>query len=388
MVETKSTEQIRTAQSCAQNPREAAREFHSKVIQPNTALVIFFCSPEYDLNILEEEMARLFAGVEIVGCTTAGEIGPAGYREHSIAGASFPAGVCTAVTGHLDHLQIFGITKGQNFVKNLLQQLEDHAADASPQNTFAFLMIDGLSIREEPVAHVLQKTLGTIPLVGGSAGDGLRFANTYVYYKDRFHADSAVLALITTTLPFSIFKTQHFIPGEERLVVTEADTVHRNVREINGLPAVKEYARVAGADPDNLGSDCFAVSPVVVLIDGTNCVRSIQKVNPDGSLTFYCAIEEGLVFRVATGHDLEGNLSRALERLQDEIGPLQLLLGFDCILRKLEIIHDGLQEKVEEIMRHYNTVGFNTYGEQFRGIHVNQTLTGIAIGKVNETPDA
>jgi hypothetical protein len=27
------------------------------------------------------------------------------------------------------------------------------------------------------------------------------------------------------------------------------------------------------------------------------------------------------------------------------------------------------------------TVGFNTYGEQFVGIHVNQTFTGIAIGK-------
>jgi hypothetical protein len=27
-----------------------------------------------------------------------------------------------------------------------------------------------------------------------------------------------------------------------------------------------------------------------------------------------------------------------------------------------------------------NTVGFNTYGEQFRGLHINQTLVGIAIG--------
>jgi hypothetical protein len=25
-------------------------------------------------------------------------------------------------------------------------------------------------------------------------------------------------------------------------------------------------------------------------------------------------------------------------------------------------------------------VGFSTYGEQFRGMHVNQTLTGIAFG--------
>ncbi len=198
-------------------------------------------------------------------------------------------------------------------------------------------------------------------------------------------ADSAVLTLITTSLPFSVFKTQHVIPGKERLVVTEADPANRIVQEINGLPAAREYARVAGFDPTRLTPDCFATSPIVVLIDGSNYVRAIQKVNPDGSLTFYCAIEEGLVFRVAWGQDLVGNLGQAFERLENRIGPLQLVLTCDCILRKLEIVHDGLQKKVERVMRRYNSLGFNTYGEQFRGIHVNQTLTGIAIGTRKES---
>jgi hypothetical protein len=35
---------------------------------------------------------------------------------------------------------------------------------------------------------------------------------------------------------------------------------------------------------------------------------------------------------------------------------------------------------VSQIFRLNNTVGFNTYGEQFAGVHINQTLTGIAIG--------
>lgn len=300
---------------------------------------------------------------------------------------SFSADACRAVTGRLDRLQDFGISQGRAFAKSMLHRLEDLTADSSAGNSFAFLMIDGLSVREEPVAHLLQAVLGEIPLVGGSAGDGLRFANTYVYHDGRFHADSAVLVVITTTLPFTTFKTQHFIPGNERLVVTEADSRRRIVKEINGLPANIEYARVVGIPPDHLCPGSFAASPVVVVLDGTNYVRSIQKVNTDGSLTFYCAIEEGLVFRVAHGHDLEGNLERTLERLRNELGPLQLVLGCDCILRKLEITRNGLQEKVEKIMLRSNTVGFNTYGEQFRGVHVNQTLTGIAIGSIEETQD-
>jgi hypothetical protein len=35
---------------------------------------------------------------------------------------------------------------------------------------------------------------------------------------------------------------------------------------------------------------------------------------------------------------------------------------------------------VEDILRDNNVVGFNSYGEQFGGIHINQTFTGIAIG--------
>ena len=34
-----------------------------------------------------------------------------------------------------------------------------------------------------------------------------------------------------------------------------------------------------------------------------------------------------------------------------------------------------------------NTIGFSSYGEQFRGVHVNQTLTGCAIGAAPESAD-
>jgi hypothetical protein len=247
------------------------------------------------------------------------------------------------------------------------------------------MLIDGLSIREEPVTHALQYALGKIPLFGGSAGDDLRFAQTSIYSNGHFHPDSAALILINTPLPFRIFKTQHFITTAERLVVTEADTARRIVKEINGLPAAEEYARLVGVDLQELNPMRFAASPVVVMIDGTDYVRSIQKANADGSLTFFCAIEEGLVLRVAHGIDLVNNLEQNFEKIQAEIGPPQLVLGCDCILRNLEISQNGLKDRVGEIFRHNNTIGFNSYGEQFHGVHVNQTLTGVAIGSAPES---
>lgn len=371
---------IRRAQSCAADARDAAREFHAAVAQKNMTLVVFFCSAEYDLDILASEMQRLFTDVHLIGCTTAGEIGPAGYRDHSISGASFPSDHFTATCGRIDGLQQFESVQAQSLAQSLLQRLEGLEPRADTNNSFGFLLIDGLSVREEPVTRSLQNAFGELPLVGGSAGDGLRFGRTQVYSDGVFHTDSAVVALVTTRVPFRIFKTQHFVPTDQRIVVTAADAEHRVVREIDGLPAAESYARFVGTDVQGLDAMRFAEQPIVVLIDGTNYVRSIQKANPDGSLTFFCAIEEGVVLRGARGVDLVGNLEEAFAGIQAEIGQPQLVVGCDCILRKLEMTGRGLVDRVEEVFRDNNMIGFSSYGEQYLGVHVNQTLTGIAIG--------
>ncbi|MGZ6616400.1 MAG: nitric oxide-sensing protein NosP [Solirubrobacteraceae bacterium] len=371
---------IRTAQSSASDAREAAREFHSSVVQADMALVLFFCSPRYDLEELALEMARLFDAVEVVGCTTAGEIGPSGYRDHSISGVSFAAGSLRVATGKIGDLQRFEMADGRDFAQSLLQRLEAIDPTASADNSFAFLMADGLSIREEQLARTLQSTLGQIPVVGGSAGDGLDFKKTYVYFDGAFHGDSAVVILATTRLPFTAFKTQHIVSTDQRVVVTGADPERRLVTEIDGWPAADAYARLIGADVRDLSPALFAARPMVVVVDGADYVRSIQKANPDGSLTLFCAIEEGLVLRGAMCRDLMQDLQHEFADIRATIGDVRVVIGCDCILRKLELAQDGLIDRVERVFRDHNVVGFSSYGEQYCGVHVNQTLTGIAIG--------
>jgi len=138
---------------------------------------------------------------------------------------------------------------------------------------------------------------------------------------------------------------------------------------------------------EDLNPNHFATSPVVVRIGDLDYVRSIQKANPDGSLTFYCAIEEGLVFRIATGADIVETLERTFEDIDKEIGQTPLVLGFDCILRNLELSQRGFKDRVGDLILEHNVVGFSTYGEQYGGVHVNQTLTGIAFGMPGERPN-
>ncbi|HBM24342.1 MAG TPA: GfdT protein, partial [Alcanivorax sp.] len=46
-----------------------------------------------------------------------------------------------------------------------------------------------------------------------------------------------------------------------------------------------------------------------------------------------------------------------------------------------EIEADGTVDQASALLRRHSVVGFNTYGEQFNGMHINQTMTGVAIGR-------
>lgn len=355
----------------------AVRELHAQIGQPGAALVVVFCSTAFARDDLAAALRQHFSDVPVIGCTTAGELGGNGYQTGGITGFSLPADDFTVATARLGDIATFSVVEGQRCIEGLLARLPP---PAPALERFALLLVDGLAQREEPVAYALQRALGRTPLVGGSAGDGLRFGQSWVFHDGGFHADSAVLALISTRRRCVVFKSQHFTSADERLVVTDADPQRRRVRELNGLPAAQEYARLIGVPVEALSPETFAAAPVVVVIDGTDYVRSIRQAHADGSLTFYCAIELGLVLRVAQARDMVTHLDAAMDDIRAEIGPPDLVISFDCVLRRLEARRKHCAGPLGERFRRYRMVGFSTYGEQYSGVHVNHTLTGVAIG--------
>lgn len=372
---------IRRGHSGAPDAATAVAELHAAIAQPDASLVIFFCSHTHDLDAIAAEVREHFAGRLVIGATSAGEIGPAGYRDGTIAGVSFPRDRFTVAARLFGDLQRFEPMAARTAVYDVVTDLARLAPAVTDDQLFAIDLIDGLSIREEPVVHALQSALGHVPVVGGSsAGDRTR-RDTPVFFDGAFHHDAAVLALAATDVPFRLFTTHHFAPGERRAVVTRADPSRRLVQEIDGLPAASAYAEIAGIPRDRLTVERTALNPVVVRIGGLDFVRSVMAVHDDDSLTFHCAIEEGLVLRIATAGDLLGDLDRTFDRLSDEVGPIECTLAFDCIQRAVEVATTGIRDDVGDRMIANRTVGFTTFGEQFRGLHVNQTLTGIAFGQ-------
>jgi len=350
-------------------------ELHAAIAQPKTSLVLMFCSSRRNLDQLAEAAGAAFS-CPVIGCTTAGEISNAGYQENSLVGVSLAADSFTIYSALIESVVDFGAVEAEQLAQSLLPS----AQPAPGKQRFGLLLIDGMSLCEERVTAHLHQAFGQMQIVGGSAGDDLAFQATQVLAEGRFRNGAAVFCVVETDLSFRAFRTQHLVPTDRKLVITEADPSTRRVTEIDGMPAREAYAEALGLPVDQLCPALYSSHPVLLQIGGQSYVRSIQRAEPDGSLVFYCAIDNGLVLTLAECTDLADNLQTSLRRLEQDLGSIELIIGFDCILRRLEMRDRGELDAIERILAPYPFVGFSTFGEQFNGIHVNQTLTGIAFG--------
>jgi hypothetical protein len=374
------TTQLRRGGSDAPEPWRAVDDLHRQIGGGDLAFVLLFCSPSYDRAELAAAIRHAFGDTPVYGCTTAGEITPFGYISGGLTGVGFPSGDFAVSATLFQDLKDFQIATVIERTRRAMAGMGDGQAGLPLDGTFGLLLVDGMSLREEQLVSAIGNTLNGTPLVGGSAGDGMNFSRTFIFCDGHFVGDAAVLLLIRTRRRFEVFKTEHFEPTERKMVVTGADVDRRRVYEINAEPAAVEYARLVGLEGTPLTPRIFAAHPVIVRVGGEYHVRAIQKVNPDNSLTFLCAIDEGIVLTVARSVDLLEDLENLFRRLRRDVGPPDLIIGCDCVLRNLEVEQRGLKPAVSQLFMDQHVVGFCTYGEQYMSMHVNQTFTGVIIG--------
>nr|WP_298141798.1 nitric oxide-sensing protein NosP [uncultured Pseudomonas sp.] len=375
------TEGVITATSSAADVELVAQELARQLIHPHLGFVLFFCSAAYDLQRLGEALESHFGGINLVGCTTAGEITPHGYGRGCVSAVGFDHRSFSIASGLIDEMERFSLIDAQQLVERLVKDCRANELASIKGHSFALTLLDGLSSREEVVLGALSAALGSIPHFGGSAGDDNHLTHTHVYYGGEFHTGAAVVVLFNTWLDFEVFSTHHIQPCADKLVVTRADSAGRRVYELNAAPAAQEYAELIGVPLEALDHRVFAAHPLAVRISEQYYVRSIQRVNEDLSLTFYCAVENGIVLTAMRPGPLLPNLEQVFTGLRERLGPLLLTIGCDCFLRRLEIEDQGGVEPVSAFLRNQPVIGFNTYGEQFNGMHINQTFTGVAIGR-------
>ncbi len=364
---------LQRAHTQAKDADQAAAELRAALPEEG-ALTLVFASSGYDLDRLGPALSTLPGPV--VGCTTAGEIGPGGFEAGGVAAAVLVSDNLEARSFTLPDL-----VSPHESIQEIARECAAIAADLGPrERLFGLLLVDGLSEKEELLTAEIFASLGDVPIVGGSAGDELQFVETRVLSDGVFRSGTAVFTLVRTSESFRAFKLQHHVASEQRMVVTGACAASRLVTEIDGLPAAEAYAGLVGVDVEELTPEVFSSHPLILKLGDQEHIRAIASVVDGTSLKLLASIERGIVLHLGRLGDAAGALARDLAAIEESLGGIAGLITCDCILRRLEFERIGLSDKVGAMLNEANAIGFHTYGEQTGPMHVNQTLVGIAFG--------
>ncbi|ANT63478.1 MULTISPECIES: FIST N-terminal domain-containing protein [Roseobacteraceae] len=365
---------IRIAVSHQSEAAAAVTEALAALDLPEICFILAFLPEGLAPDAVAAALDAGSGGVPVFGCTTAGTITPEGYETGALLLLAFPREHFRCASMLISPLKPLEM-------KAIASEVRSHAARfrrTAGWNRLALIFADGLAKQEEMLVATLEAALGEVPVFGGSAGDNLAFEETFVLHDGQFHSNAAILLLVETDLEFQGLGFDHFLPTERQVVVTHALPEERLVFEINGAPAALEYARIVGCPVDRLSPQVFAENPMLVRQNMNYHVRAIHSVPDSHALSFLGAIDDGLILTLGRGKEIIETLEAELDTRGPEGGPPDFVLGFDCVLRKLEIEQKQLAPAVSEIFRRRRVLGFNTYGEQHCGVHVNQTFVGVA----------
>ena len=358
--------------------RDVANEILANVKCDEIELLLFHTSTLFDLDTVAKEISARFPQVNIVGCTSAGEFNKNGYGTEKLLAVAFLKNEFSIATALVPNLGEVNFDEAHDIASGLRRALQGRERRYDTEQHFVISVLDGLTRHEEHFLETFATAFGNIPHLGGSAGDDLKLEATYVFYNGEFHRDAAVLLLVGTGKPFTVFSIDHINSPVSKLVVTHADPESRTVYEINGEPAAQYYASLLGMKAEDLTPDVFSMFPLAVMVGGKYFIRSIQKVDlATNAITFYCAVDIGIILTFVQMGDCIEALESKLDKLRAQLGEPEFVYACDCFLRRLEIQQGKNDHEIRRLQQRYNVAGFNAYGEHIHSVHLNQTFTGV-----------
>jgi methyl-accepting chemotaxis protein len=356
-----------------------------------------FASPSRDLGkTLGQVRGAVGAAapdIEIIGCTTAGEITERGLVHDGVAVLLVASDDSACSSGFAS-----GLRNDAQIVGDVLSRAADDlkkskVAQDSKQMT-TVVLVDGLAgTGEKLVTDLYERRQGGSRIVGGAAGDEGKFDATYVGSGVSAATDSAAALHVRSRMAWGIGVNHGLRSTTKQMRVTRAEG--NVVFELDGEPALAPYVRharergvklsAANAGPYMIGNELG-----IHFFDKINRVRAPLSAAEDGSLTCAAGIPKGSMVSILDGDPdkmIDAVRTAALEARQ-QLGdhPVAAVLLFDCVCRGM-ILKDGFGREIAAVRSVFGDApiaGFLTYGEIARyggkldGWH-NATAVVVAI---------
>lgn len=245
------------------------------------------------------------------------------------------------------------------------------------KNLICFVLNDGLSGSEEIVQSTLAVSLPkNTAIFGSSSGDDFNFKNTYACIDDEIFKGTIVL-LIGTDLNYYLHKENLYKETGKHVIVTKAEG--RTLYELDNKPAAIRYAELVNANKNKLDS-YFHSNPFGTYYNNDIFICSPQKTNVDNSITTYRTILPGTILWTLELDDYKKIMANTVATILSKGTPLVSFTS-NCILRGLLFKKEGCFDFVNHCLKQINAFGFISYGEQYNGFHINQTMVTLTFYK-------
>lgn len=202
-------------------------------VQPQAALV--FSAVDVDLEVVSAQLRARFPDLQIAGCSTDGEIASGeGFLEDSLVIKLFASDIIDFTVG----IGRDAIADPAGATAAAVTQAK---AGSDRPVGLCVTMLEGLGTNIRDLVGGLRTALGEgIPVVGGAAGDQLRFKGTRQMCNGVVTSDAVVVLMMHGPLAISSGVSTGYTPlGQSHLVTKAQGAV---VHEIDGRPAAELYA--------------------------------------------------------------------------------------------------------------------------------------------------
>lgn len=373
---------VRVAHSDAPLTQDALAAVLRDLADLEPALVLAFHSPLHDAGQVAGAMQDAFPKAATAGCSTAGEVSPAGFGAGGLVAVAF-GGAARASATLLTESAVLTPAAATQVVADLTAGIRRSPLDLDPERQVFLTFTDGLAGSGEVLLAALGEAAAGMPIVGGSAGDGERLDRTCTWANGVVSTSATALVLLEPGAPFTTLGIHHFSRTDLRCVVTAATPSMHRVHELDGWPAAQRFAALTRVPEEALRAG--ALRPLALprqlgfLVGDDLYMRALLDVDGD-DLLLAGSVEVGMVLRVCEAGDLVGatraGVADALRRLGQEP---TLCLQFACVGRVIQC-PDEHQDVLFSLGAVAQTAGFLTLGEQLGPLQASYTLAGLLLG--------
>jgi len=321
---------------------------------------MLFAGIDHDFALILNKINEAYPGIELIGCTTAGEIS-------SIHGVTDDSLVLTLF--HSDEMEFkAGVAErlSEDTSNNIKETVETAKSSLTQEPKLCFVTPGGLSASGDAVIEGLQQALGeAFPIFGGSAGDQFRITGTYQFCHTDVYEDAVPFLMLAGPLMYSCGVESGWMPIGEKAEVTQAE--NNVVYRIGDQTTVDFFQHYLGK------MDGIQVEyPLAVFEEDESSyfLRASATFDEEkGSKRFQGDVPEGAIVQMT--HSTRDNIVEGAKMSVDSAiaeypgSKPSLAICFSCMARK-QVLGTRVEEEYQILKSHFPDLpvaGFYTYGE-------------------------